>query len=358
MFDEIKLESQKREYEELVPKYREIESIVAALLEAELKKADINVMELPHRIKTWSSLEEKLYRKQDKYTSIGNITDLLGFRVICFFSSQIDEAADVIDRIFEVDVENSCDKRMLMSPNAFGYISLHKICSLRKCGDYPEELTDLKFEIQLKTILQHAWAEIEHDLGYKTALEIPRDVRREFSRVASLLEIADNSFENIKTSLNEYKMEALRRVRSDTAGQMTLDIHTLNVFMKHSPTAMALYDDMAALTQGRIIRTGAESYLPLLSYLKIETLSDLDQLISQEHEHTLRLLEHALTYSDLEEITSNAALFYSCRAKMIWGDYSAPELEYIYNRIMGDRKKADKMVQTIMDLRAKFKPAD
>lgn len=356
MFDEIKLETQKRKYDELVPKYREIEGIVSALLEAELKKADINVMEIPHRIKTWSSLEEKLYRKQDKYSGVDYITDLLGFRVICFFSSQIDEAADIIDRIFEVDVENSCDKRMLISPNAFGYVSLHKICSLRKGDDHPEELTNLKFEIQLKTILQHAWAEIEHDLGYKTALEIPRDVRREFSRVASLLEIADNSFENIKTSLNEYKMEALRRVRSDTAGRMTLDIHTLNVFMKYSPTVMALYDDMAALTKGRIIRTGAESYLPLLSYLKIDTLSDLDQLIAQEHEHAMMLLEHALIYSDLEEITSNAALFYSCRAKMIWGDYSPLELEYIYNRITEDRQKADKAVKKMMDLREKFNP--
>ena len=63
------------------------------------------------------------------------------------------------------------------------------ICSLPKDKGYPEELTEYTFEIQFRTVLQHAWAEIEHDLGYKTEFGIPLDVRREFSRVAGLLEI-------------------------------------------------------------------------------------------------------------------------------------------------------------------------
>ena len=52
----------------------------------------------------------------------------------------------------------------------------------------------LKCEIQIRSVLQHAWAEIEHDLGYKSELTIPKEVRRSFSRLAGLLELGDKEF--------------------------------------------------------------------------------------------------------------------------------------------------------------------
>jgi ppGpp synthetase/RelA/SpoT-type nucleotidyltranferase len=55
--------------------------------------------------------------------------------------------------------------------------------------------------------LQHAWAEIEHDLGYKTALGVPRNVRRQFSRLAGLLEIADTEFASIRDRLSSYERD-------------------------------------------------------------------------------------------------------------------------------------------------------
>ncbi len=49
----------------------------------------------------------------------------------------------------------------------------------------------MRCEIQIRSILQHAWAEIEHDLGYKSNITVPAEIRRDFSRLAGLLEIAE-----------------------------------------------------------------------------------------------------------------------------------------------------------------------
>jgi len=56
----------------------------------------------------------------------------------------------------------------------------------------------MKCEIQVRTILQHAWAEIEHDLVYKSPADIPFRVRRRFASLAGLLEIADREFESLR----------------------------------------------------------------------------------------------------------------------------------------------------------------
>ncbi len=347
----LKLITQKQDYDNLVEKYREVEKIVAKRLSEELNNSNVKVMQMPHRIKSWASLEEKWAKKGDKYLSLGDLTDLLGFRIICYFSSQVDEAADVIRSLFEVDKMRSCDKRIMISPDTFGYVSLHIICSLKDDGSVPHELSGLKFEIQLRSTLQHAWAEIEHDLGYKTALEIPWDMRREFSRVAGLLEIADESFDNIRKKLLGYEKEAVERIRTDTADDMTLDIHTLNAYMKYSSAMENLFSRMAAVTGGNILLVGAEGYLQLLGIMDINTLGDLYDLVNKESDHVITLLERALEYSDLESITTNSALFYLCRARLIWGDYSEKDINNVYYMLTGDQDSADKSTKIIMGIR-------
>ena len=325
----LKLVTQKQDYDSLVEKYRRIREIVYERLEYELTRSNIKIMQLPWRIKTWDSIEEKWTRKADKYLNVSEITDLLGFRIICYFSSQVDEAAEIIRDIFDVDKDMSCDKRTMISPNSFGYISLHIICSLKNDGSVPEELAGLKFEIQLKSILQHAWAEIEHDLGYKSAIEIPRDMRREFARIAGLLEIADEAFDKIKTKLG-------------------------NAFMKYSPAVEKLYSEMIGITGGSILVTGAESYLQVCSIFGINTLGDLYDIVANERDHALMLVERALDYSDLEEITTNSALFYLFRSRLIWGDYTEREIKDIYFRMSGNMEKADRDAAMIMKNRREF----
>ena len=88
----------------------------------------------------------------------------------------VDKLAKVIERNFKIDTENSIDKRV-MDPERFGYSSLHYIVEYTperlKLIEY-KYFTGIKFEIQIRSILQHAWAETEHDLGYKSKNEVQR----------------------------------------------------------------------------------------------------------------------------------------------------------------------------------------
>jgi hypothetical protein len=81
-------------------------------------------------------------------------------------------------------------------------------------GEYPPELCGIKFEIQMRSSLQHTWAEIEHDLGYKSMYEVPREVRREFSRIAGLLELADESFVRIRSKIADYNKQTTENIKN------------------------------------------------------------------------------------------------------------------------------------------------
>jgi putative GTP pyrophosphokinase len=141
------------------------ELLVKSLLQLE----EINPHQIKSRLKNKSSLETKIIKKSYKYNSLNEITDLVGIRVIVYFEDEIDQVADIIEKEFVIDRENSIDKRII-GEDKFGYRSLHYVASFKpnrlKLREY-SSFKKLKFEIQIRSILQHSWAEIEHDLGYK-----------------------------------------------------------------------------------------------------------------------------------------------------------------------------------------------
>src|SRR5262249_43337388 len=86
-------------------------------------------------------------------------------------------------------------------------------------------------------ILQHAWAEIEHDLGYKAG-NIPDKFRRRFSRVSALLELADEEFMNLKRGLATYAAAAADV--GGTKADALLDRVTLKAFIHQDQTLLKL----------------------------------------------------------------------------------------------------------------------
>ncbi len=174
---------------------------ISGLIRELLHHAAVDVHSVTARVKKRQSASKKLARDPEKYAELSDLTDLLGIRVITYFSDEVDKVASILTPHFSVDEATSVDKRATMDPDRFGYLSLHFIAELRsdRLGlvEY-SRFAGMRFELQVRSILQHAWAEIEHDLGYKADMALPREMRRRFSRLAGLLELADDEFSRLR----------------------------------------------------------------------------------------------------------------------------------------------------------------
>jgi len=186
------------------------------------------------RVKDRKNLYEKLTREGKNYKCLADVTDIVGIRVITLFENEIDQIGAIIAGHFTVDWDNSIDKRKTLDPDRFGYLSLHYVCLLSpKHLDLTEneQFRDIKFEIQIRSILQHAWAEIEHDLGYKSGVGLKRPERRRFARIAGLLEIADQEFTAISEELRQYKSQ-IETVIGNAPASVGIDKISLNAICK------------------------------------------------------------------------------------------------------------------------------
>jgi putative GTP pyrophosphokinase len=219
-------------------------ALIARLINIE----GINTHSVQYRVKETNSLSDKIELK-NKYTSLDEITDIVGVRVITYYSTDIEEVEKVIRRHFAVDNENTIDKRKTYEPDRFGYMSLHYVVSLNEARGNLDEYANflgMKFEIQIRTILQHTWAEIEHDLGYKNKNSIPNHIKRKFSILSGSLELIDSAFIDIKKSLDIYEIEAKEDVESSSSVLQESSNDLNDIYMKNFIVSSKAFDAMYA----------------------------------------------------------------------------------------------------------------
>lgn len=185
-----------REYECNRALYQEVTEMTKRHLCALLREKDIHVHMVAGRIKARQSLEEKIRRNAGRYGSLADITDLCGIRVITYYADEIDAVAACIRGAFAVDEENCVDKRKLLQADSFGYLSLHLILEIPYAHAHGGFCC--KVEVQIRSVLQHAWAAVEHALAYKQEAAENYAQRRAFSRLAGMLELADLEFLKIR----------------------------------------------------------------------------------------------------------------------------------------------------------------
>ena len=181
-------------------------STLKILIKKILKKKSIPFHSIEYRVKSKESFIEKC--KKDKYKNpISEITDVCGLRIIGYTNHDVKEIQSIIESEFKIDKDNSIDKSRIMRDDQVGYRSVHYVASIKSNrSQLPEyqEYKHIKFEIQIRTLLQHAWAEIEHDRNYKFSGELPSEIKRRFYLVAGSLELLDREFEQISEDIDTY----------------------------------------------------------------------------------------------------------------------------------------------------------
>jgi len=161
------------------------------------------------RVKSFNSYYKKI--QKFKIKSVGQemplLTDILGIRIMCSFISNIEDVKNILSKNFELyDVETKGDHSNYKS---FGYESIHFVVNVPDSFKVGLLIPDgIVFEIQLRTVLQDAWAEIEHDLVYKsetTALDVP--MKRKLAAINASLTLADIVFQEINDYQKNLKIE-------------------------------------------------------------------------------------------------------------------------------------------------------
>ena len=311
-----------------------------------MREQGVYVTAIEHRVKTEKSLTGKLELKGAKYKSIDDITDLVGLRVITFYTDEVDKVAVIAQRIFDIDWQESVDKRKLHSLDSFGYNSLHYICRLRKGGP--------RFELQMRTALQHVWSTIEHDTGYKGDVKIPNEYKRQFSRLAGMLELVDEEFSRLRTVLTDYRRQTLALVKSGQLDDVPLSRETFRSYLDLQPFDR-LNHRIAAVNQAEVFPVGMMPYLRVLESFGMETLGDVQHFIDENSDDAYQLALSQLAITDLDILSSNTALQYLCLVFVLKHDGGRNGLKAFYDLINGE-SDANGMLADLMLEQAKTLP--
>lgn len=342
-----------QQYRELLPSLEDISKKAYDLLRRAIREQSIYVTAIECRVKTEQSLAGKLERKGAKYKTIYDVTDLVGVRVITFYTDEVDKVAAIAKRIFDIDWQESVDKRRLHQLDSFGYNSLHYICRLKEQNP---ELGNLRFELQMRTALQHVWSTIEHDTGYKGEVKLPKEYRRQFSRLAGMLELVDDEFSRLRTVLTNYRRQIQALVKNGHLNDVTLSGDSFRSYLELHPFDR-LNRRIAAVNQAEIYPVSVMNFLPLLESFGMETLGDVQQLIEENSEDAYQLALSQLAITDLDILSSAAALQYLCLVYVLKHDGGRDGLKYVYDTINGEMEAngrlADLMLEQAETLRIK-----
>ena len=330
------------EYNEKKSVYQELEKIVFEKLKNIGKTSSIRIYRIEHRVKEEQSLIGKLERKGDKYESLSDITDILGLRVVCFFADDVDVLSNKIEENFEIDWDQSIDKRKYLATNSFGYLSVHYIGSLKKDSDYKPEFEKIKFEIQTCSLLQHVWAVMEHDLGYKTKFGIPRATARDFSRLAGLLEIADEHFSRIRDSVREYTNQVHLKIVNDQANDILIDSVSLDEYMTCSHKMQHFLKRLSEACSAEVFPSTAENYIEQLVWLRKEKIGDLNDMLEKNGDLAIKIAKNVLCPANLDIVSSTVALRFLCLAELVNKEYPKNQIVDFFTLTTNNREKAEK----------------
>ncbi|MCR5699101.1 MAG: hypothetical protein K6G52_05590 [Treponemataceae bacterium] len=317
-----------------------LEQIALKQVQKIVDECDVRIYTINHRIKEEKSLAGKLERKGEKYTTLLDITDILGLRIVCFFADDVDLVAKKVESVFDIDWEESIDKRKYLDIKSFGYLSVHYICSLKDDGTVPPELLKIRFEVQMCSLLQHVWAVMEHDLGYKTKFGVPAAVSREFSRLAGLLEIADEHFSRIRDKVSIYTTQVHQKIVEDNAADIPIDLVSLEEYMRYSKSMSSFLENISKTCHAEILNESPENYLNQLAWLKKETLGDLQNMLVEDSELAMQMIEKTLAVTDLDIFSSTVALRFLCRAELIIGGYTEKQAADFFYLSTKDKQRS------------------
>lgn len=340
------------EYDAHVEVFNKIYEIVLKNLNEFTVSLHMLVNSVEGRVKTRKSLEGKLLLKGHKYKTLSDITDLVGARVVTFYQNEVDLIGAKITKTFDIDWENSIDRRKNYRIDQFGYLSVHYICKIPKSMYYDEkhpEINEYRFEIQLRTVLQHAWATITHDTGYKNDVEVPSEYLRQLNRLAGILELADIEFQEIHDSVFEYRRKVKQIIKSGDLSKVELNGDSYKAYLE-SGAFTQLNERIAKINNMEIEERPLTVFLKLFKLLEMETLKDLDDCLKNYGELAYQLSVHLFEGTDIDIMSSTTGPLALCVVYGVSKGGQVETIKFAIDMLNGERKSNLAFAKRLYDI--------
>lgn len=164
------------------------------------------------RVKETDSFLDKALNRKKKNNPLAEITDQVGVRFVVLTQQDMIKIEKIIEKNqnWKYQKDRDFGNEKLEQPEFFSYQSDHYIISLKDKIKYRNQIitNDLSCEIQVRTLMQHAYAEMSHDVLYKPSLvlleENAKELRRSLAKGSALIETTDEVFNGIIDNLKKY----------------------------------------------------------------------------------------------------------------------------------------------------------
>ena len=285
------------EYDKNLPTYKEFCVGIQSLIERLVRTYKIDVHSITNRIKNKDSLLEKCKKKG--YKELSNFTDIVGIRIITFVLEDVEKIRQMIKKEFDVDNANSEDKFTKLKVDQTGYLSVHYILRLGKprCNQSEwAEYNGYVFELQIRTLLQHAWASMSHDNMYKFNNGLPSEIERRFYLAAGTLELLDIEFQRLSDELVIYRNKISQETKAGNLKNIEINAISLSEYLgKRFCNA----SDSRWLELEKSLYQQNSKIIDQMKLFGINYIADLDNILSDEFTEILRNVLEAEKYYDV-----------------------------------------------------------
>lgn len=221
------------------PTYVKLARELPKFVEKRLKKHGLVHFRIEARAKKLKSFKAKLAGDPQR-----QIEDHVGVRVLLFFRSDLPLAEKVFEKLLIIDPSSYVDKSEGHDDDSFGYRSVQFVGRTKQGGwdSKPGDLEAMapmmgtKIEVQLRTMVEHAWAEVEHDFRFKIGRDkLSPEINRRFALTAALLEQADTNLDSIRAEVDSDAVSPAGKSRG-----MDLSQSELRRFVQYNRESLAL----------------------------------------------------------------------------------------------------------------------
>ena len=187
---------------------------------------------------------------------------------------------------------------------------------------------------------------------------MPRAITREFSRLAGLLELADDEFMRVRDDMNDYTTDIREKIAENRADDVTIDMISLNEYVISNGQMRQFLESLASIEGSDINYINPEIYIEQLSWLGIKKLGDMQAALERDKDLAYELAKKSLQGTELDILSSNVGLRFICRAELLNGGYTQEQAAEFLELSIGDATRAQRQAKRLFDIYEKLKGED